>query len=102
MVTRRDNIVIWIASVVSVCIVTFAFFMRSLTGMLIYDTHMEQTASLNRSLSQDQQKFLGFCFDYMANGYISLLVFTNVLWIGVVFYWCRRHHTKDGQNQGPK
>lgn len=94
MITRRDKIVIWTASAVSVAVVAFAFLMRSLTGMLIYDTHMEQAASLNRSLSEDQQKFLEFCFDGIANGYLSLLVFTNALWIGVVFYWWCRHQTK--------
>ena len=97
MTNRREKAVVGAVSIASLAVLALAFFTRGVTGMLIYDTHMEKAEALNRALTADQRKFVGFCFDYIADGYLTILVVTNLLWMGAVCYlWWRR--TRESSN----
>jgi hypothetical protein len=96
MKSKRPLLIFGSLVVISVLAVAYALIFRGLAGMYIHDSSdpviMEQ---LDRTLTREQQHFIGLSFDRISGIYSCLLVITNVLWIAGAGYLLKRLRKDD-------
>ncbi|MDR3456587.1 MAG: hypothetical protein P4N60_04020 [Verrucomicrobiae bacterium] len=90
MKPKLDIIVSGGLILIAAAAIGFGFIFRSLSGMIIYDTNdPELMLRVTHGLTREQQHFISMSYDQISDFYLLLLVVTNALWLGGLFYLFR-------------
>ena len=84
--------VLTLLTLASIAAITFAFFYRRISGVILYDYNFE---TFQHTLTADQKRGIIQSLDSITAGYTLLLVITNVLWmVGAWYLLVRTRETK--------